>query len=121
MTVSYYIVYLPEGGGSRLLTIFKCVQSGATTGSTLGLLKLLRPVVYNVYCYSSEDWLEDEDQMEKVISDVEMFTTGNKQRLTLKYHKTLPSNFHSVEFTFPFFRLDVVLRESGAMKSYSSK
>lgn len=59
--------------------------------------------------------------MEKVVIDAEMFMTGNKQRFTLKYHKTLPSNFHLVEFTFPFFWLDVVLRESGAMKSYSSK
>lgn len=32
VTVSYYIVYLPEGGGSRTLTIFKSARSGATAG-----------------------------------------------------------------------------------------
>lgn len=48
----------------------------------------------DVYCYSSEDWFKNEDQMEKVILDVEMFMTRNKQELALKYHKseTLPWN-----------------------------
>ncbi len=55
-------------------------------------LKLVRRAVHNVYCYSSEDWSENEDQMEKVIMDVEMFMTRNKQGLALKYHKSLPSN-----------------------------
>lgn len=30
VTVSYYIVYLPEGGGSRALTTFKSARSGGT-------------------------------------------------------------------------------------------
>ena len=60
--------------------------------SMRSFLKLLGCVVYNVYCYSSEDWSENEDQMETVIIDVEMFMTRNKQGLALEYHKSLPSN-----------------------------
>lgn len=47
--------------------------------SVLSFFNLLWYVVYNVYCYSSKDWFENEKQMEKVIIDVEMFTTRNKQ------------------------------------------
>lgn len=54
--------------------------------------KLLHCAVYNVYCYSSEDWFENEHQMEKVIIDVEMFMTRNKQRLALKNQESLHSN-----------------------------
>lgn len=39
---------------------------------------------YNVYCYSSEDGLENEGQMEKVIMDAEMFMTRNKQERALE-------------------------------------
>lgn len=39
VTVSYYIVYLTEGGGSRTLTIFKSARSGATTGPCLASLR----------------------------------------------------------------------------------
>lgn len=38
VTVSYYIVYLPEGGGSRTLTIFKSARSGATTSPCVASL-----------------------------------------------------------------------------------
>lgn len=31
VTVSYYIVYLPKGRGSRTLTVFKSARSGDTT------------------------------------------------------------------------------------------
>lgn len=39
VTVSYYIVYLTEGGGSRTLTIFKSAGSGETTGPCLASLR----------------------------------------------------------------------------------
>lgn len=92
VTVSYYIVYLPEGGGSCTLTIFKSTRSTETTSPYLASWGW--HAGYNAYCYSSVDWLENEDQMEKVIMDVEMFMTRNKQELALKYHKskTLPWN-----------------------------
>lgn len=68
--------------------------------------KLVRYAVYNVYCYSSEDWFGNEDQMEKVIMDVEMFMTRNKQGLALKYHKSLPLNsisgWNDVHYFFTF-------------------
>lgn len=54
----------------------------------LSFFRLIRYAVYNVYCYSSEDWFANEDQMEGVIVDVEMFMTRNKQGLALKYHKS---------------------------------
>lgn len=57
------------------ITIFKCVQSGGDRKSALSSLKLRSPVVYNVYCYSSADWSEDEEQMGKVVVDAEMFMT----------------------------------------------
>ena len=88
VTVSYYIVYLPKGGGSRTLTVFKSARSGATTSQRIASLGLIRGAVSNVYCYSSEDRSENEDQMEKVIVDVEMFMTRNKQALALKYRKS---------------------------------
>lgn len=46
--------------------------------------KLIRYAVYNVYCYSSEDWFENEDQMDTVIMDVKMFMTRNKQGACFK-------------------------------------
>lgn len=36
----------------------------------------------------------DEEQMGKVVVDAEMFIGRSKQRLTFKYCKILPSNFH---------------------------
>lgn len=56
--------------------------------------KLVRCAVYKVHCYSTEDWFENEDQMEKVIMDVEMFMTRNKQGLALKYRKSPLFKFH---------------------------
>ncbi len=38
VTVSYYIVYLPEGKGSRSLTVFKSARSGATTSPRIASL-----------------------------------------------------------------------------------
>lgn len=93
VTVSYYIVYLPKGRGSRTLTVFKSPSIWRYRKSMHSFFRLIRYAVYNVYCYSSEDWFENEDQMEKVIVDVEMFMTRNKQGLALKYHK---SNWNSI-------------------------
>lgn len=62
--------------------------------SMRGFFKLVRCAVYNVHCYSTEDWFENEDQLEKVIMDVEMFMTRNKQGLALKYRKSPPFKFH---------------------------
>lgn len=59
-------------------------------------LRLILYAVYNACCYSSEDWFENEEQMEKVIMDVEMFMTRNKQRLALKYHKSKPLPRNSI-------------------------
>lgn len=94
VTVSYYIVYLPEGGGSRTLTIFKSVRSGVTTSPCTALRTCgYVYVIYNVYCYSSEDRFENEDQMETVIKDVEMFMTRNKQGLALNFTNLSRSGF----------------------------
>lgn len=40
--------------------------------------------VCNVHRHGGEDWLGNEEQMEKIIVDVEMFMTGNKHRLVSK-------------------------------------
>lgn len=87
VTDSYYIVYLRESGGRRTLTIFK---SGATASPHEGFSERLRSAVYHVYCFSSEDCFENEDQMAKVIIDAEMFMSGNKQNARFKISKSLP-------------------------------
>lgn len=64
--------------------------------SVPSFFRLIYFVVYNVCCYSSEYWFENEDQMEKVIMDTEMFMTRNKQELALKYHKSQPLPLTSI-------------------------
>lgn len=61
------------------------IQIWSNHKSTLGFFQSLRSAVYDVYCFSSKDWFENEDQMANVIIDAEMFTIGNKQMLALKY------------------------------------
>lgn len=58
--------------------------SGDTGGPGTAASLSISYAVCNVHRHGGEDWLGNEEQMEKIIVDVEMFMTGNKHRLVSK-------------------------------------
>lgn len=77
------------------------IQVWSNLNSAVSFLQLLHSAVFNVYCYCSEN----EEHMEKVITDVEMFMTRNKRVLALKYHEKLHSNSISGYISFSFLHM----------------
>lgn len=85
MTVSYYIVYLPEGSGSQNLTIFKSSRSGATTSPCIAPLGryVTRFVMSTVI--PARIAPRTRSRWRKLSWDVEMFMTRHKQGPALKH------------------------------------
>lgn len=92
--------------------------------SVHSFFRLICFAVYNVCCYSSKDWFENEDQMGKVTVNAEMFMTWNKQELALKYHQSEPlplssiSGWNVTQFLFFLSELSLLLLLENRWKEF---
>lgn len=91
LTVSYYIVYLPEGRCSCTLTTFKSVQSGATTGPCLASLicsdmwSIMSTVIpVRIGLRTRSRWRKLSQMLRCLRQEI--------NSLALKYHKLVPSD-----------------------------
>lgn len=112
VTVSYYIVYLPEGGGSRTLTIFKSARSGATTSLCIASLSwyVMRFIMSTVILVRIG--LRMRTRWTQLSWMLRCLWQGINRGLALKYHKSksLPSTsisgWNDVHFSFYKFCLE---------------